>query len=146
MLAKWNAFQEKKKHLEEGLHWLVSWLDLERTRNKTGKKRVEVVRDRSIDWLNIAEGGDLEDSHVQPPLTKEASDYWGSHCPGGTQLIKSRTLPIPPSLSSWVLSIVLIPDPSWDVYSRGDSHHDLTLFWLLMGKFCFGSNKLPSSH
>ena len=70
------------------------------------------------------------------PPYKEASDHWGSHCPGGTQLIKSRALPIPPSLSSWVLSIVLIPDPSWDVYSRGDSHHDLTLFWLLMGKFC----------
>lgn len=78
--------------------------------------------------------------HDQPlPITKEVSDHWGSHCRGGTQPIKPRALPIPPSPSPPVLSIVPIPDPSWDVYSRGDSHHDLILLWLLSGKFCLGA-------
>lgn len=133
-----ECFSERK-HLEEGLHWLVSWLDLERTRKQERREWRQWATDQSMS-LNIAEGGDLEDSHVQPlPITKEASDLWRSHCPGGTQSIKPRALPIPPSLSSRVLSIVPIPDPSWDVYSRGDSHHNLTLFWLLSGKFCLGA-------
>lgn len=50
MLVEWNALQEK--HLEEGLHRLVSWSDPERTRNgATGKKRAEGVRHRSIDFI-----------------------------------------------------------------------------------------------
>lgn len=39
----------RKKNIQEGLHRLVSWLNLERTRNRTGKKRVEAVRDRSVE-------------------------------------------------------------------------------------------------
>lgn len=101
----------RKKHTGR----ITSTCELVRSRKdkKQNRKEEGGGSERQISrGHSILQEGSLR-IHVQPlPVTKEVSDHWGSHCPGGTQPIKPRALPIPPSLSSPVLSIVPIPDPS----------------------------------
>lgn len=54
-----------------------------------------------------------KDSNIQPlPITNDTSNHEGSHLPQVTLSGKSRALPVPPSLSPWVLPLVLILGPS----------------------------------
>lgn len=58
-----------------------------------------------------------KDSNVQPlPPTNDADNHQGSHLSWITQSVTSGPLPIPRSLSPWVLLIVRILDLSWNIY------------------------------
>lgn len=95
-----------RKNIQEGLHHSVSWLDLERTRNRTGKKRVEAGETDQSRPLNIA-GGELEDScPTLFPLQRRSVTTGEATGPGAHSQLSLGLLPIPPSLSSPVLSIV----------------------------------------
>lgn len=99
----------RKKHTGR-ITSLVSWLDLERTRNRTGKKEGGGRGDRSVEPLNIA-GGELEDSCLNPSRYK-GGQTTGEATPLGAHSHQAQashpTQPVIP-----VLSIVSsIPDPS----------------------------------
>ena len=106
-----ECFSEKKTYRKDYIdcELVKSRKDKKQNRKEeSGGNERQISRGHSV----LQKEGTLR-IHDQPlPITKEVSDHWGSHCPGGTQPIKPRALPIPPSLSPPVLSIVPIPDPS----------------------------------
>lgn len=60
-----------------------------------------------------------KDSNVQPfPPRNDADNHQGSRLSWITQSVMSRPLPIPCSLSPWVLLIVHVLDLSCDIYTE----------------------------